>query len=100
MQTAEQTERVLAEGQFEMGADILRGGHAIYRVPSCTHWDDDAIRVVDRNGVAVVQSERREYSGCRSWSTGEWIDLRSLGPVEGLEVVEDHPRGCCCDDCY
>jgi hypothetical protein len=98
MQTA--SENILAEGHFEMGADILRNGEKIYRVPSCTHWDDDAIRVIERDGEAVVQSERREYSGTRSFGTDEWSDVRSLGPAEGLEVVEDHPRGCCCDDCY
>lgn len=80
---------ILAEGKFERGADILRNGEAIYRVPACTHWDDDAIRVIARDGEAVVQVERREYSGCRSWGTDEWTDVRTIGPVEGLVVCVD-----------
>ena len=94
------TPKILAEGHFDMGADILRSGEKIARVPAFTWWDDDHLRLIDRDGEAVMQAERREYSGCRSWGTDEWSDVRSLGPVEGLEVVEDHPRGCCCDDCY
>ena len=82
-------ENIMAEGQFERGADIMRNGKRVYRVPIFTHWDDDHIRVVERNGEAVVQSERREYSGTRSWGTDEWNDILSLGPVEGIEVVED-----------
>jgi hypothetical protein len=91
---------ILAEGRFEIGADILRDGKIVYRVPSCTHWDDDSIRVIDREGEAIAQVERMEYSGTRSFGTGEWADVCSLGPVEGLAIAEDCPRGCQCSACY
>lgn len=80
---------ILAEGHFELGADILRDGAQVYRVPACTWWDDPAIRVIDRDGVAVVQAEVRKYSGTRSWSTDVWEDVQTLGPVKGLVVEYD-----------
>ena len=92
--------KTLAEGRFEIGADIVRDGQRIYRVPSATYWDDDVVRVIDRDGEAVVQSECRAYSGNRSSPTGEWTDEQVIGPVEGLEVIYDHARGCGCEECY
>lgn len=91
--------KVLACGGFEQGADIIRNGATVYRVPACTHWDDDHVRVIDRNGTAIVQIERREYSGTRSFGTDEWRDIHTIGHVDEIEIREDHPRGCCCEDC-
>ena len=90
---------ILAAGHFEQGADILRDGKPIYRVPSCTHWDDDAIRVIVRDGQAVAHVENRPRHGQRSFPSDEWADLKTLGPVEGLTVTHDCPRGCNCEDC-
>lgn len=55
---------------------IFRDGKRVAIVPECTWWDDDRVRVIERDGEAVLQAERRE--------TAEWSDLRSLGPIEGL----------------
>lgn len=92
-------EIVLAESQFEAGADILKNGEKVYRIPACTNWDDDAERVIDRDGEAVVQLEIREYSGNKSFSTDVWKDVKSLGRTREISVVEDHHRGCQCEEC-
>jgi hypothetical protein len=83
----ETVETVIFVGGFESGAEIFRDGKRIATVPPCTWWDDPRIRVIDRDGEAVVQEERRCISGNRSWPTDEWADIASLGPVEGLDVV-------------
>lgn len=94
------TTAILFQAGFESGAMLYRNGQRVYRVSPCTHWDDECERVVVRDGIAVTQLERREYSGHRPFSTDEWSDYRNLGPVEGLEIVEDCPRGCQCESCY
>lgn len=78
---------VIFTAGFESGAELLRAGERVGWVPPCTWWDDPRIRVVARDGLAILQEERRCISGTRSWPTDEWADIRSLGPVEGLEVV-------------
>ena len=80
------TENVIAEGHFERGADILRDGKLIYRVSPCTWSDDDAEKVVNENGEAVVYISHRYGNG---QPDDEFVRLKSLGPVEGLEVIED-----------
>jgi hypothetical protein len=77
-------ENIIFSGGFESGLGIYRGGKRVAIVPECTYWDDDHIRVINRDGEAFMQSERREYSGTRSFGTNEWADIRSLGPVAGL----------------
>ena len=82
--TSTQQDRVLFTASFRHGLGIFRGGERISIIPSCTHWDDDHYRVVERGGEALVQIERREYNGTHSRGTGEWSDHSSLGSVEGL----------------
>jgi len=92
--------RILAQGGFERGTDVLRNGEPLCRVPACTYWDDDRFRVIEVNGEALVQYERLEIRGRRAFPTGEWTTLSNLGPVSELVFKDDCPRGCCCDECY
>jgi hypothetical protein len=86
-------ERVIFQNRFNVGANILRAGVEIDRIPAKTWWDDDRYIMIDRDGEAVLQIERDE----------EWVDSQSYGPIEGLEIREDCPacggRGCVyCED--
>ena len=78
------SENVIFDGGFRSGLGIYRAGKRVGLVPERTCWDDDSIRVISRDGEAVIQSERLEYTGNRSCGTDEWSDVRSLGPIEGL----------------
>ena len=76
--------KVIFAGGFKSGLGIYRAGKCVAIVPESTWWDDDHVRVIERDGEAVLQSERLECTGSRSWGTGEWSDIRSLGAIEGL----------------
>lgn len=69
-------ETVLFKASFESGLGIYRNGIRVAIVPECTYWDDDAFRVIDRDGECILQM----------WGTDEWSDVRSIGPVAGLTV--------------
>ena len=84
-----ETEVVLAEGRFEQGSEIFRGDIKVYRVPPRTHQEDDAERIIDRKGLAIIQVAFRENSDHRPAGTGDWTDVGDLGPLEGLEFIED-----------
>lgn len=85
-------ETILFQGRFEVGADVFRAGKKIARVSQCTRWDDDKEIVVSRGNRAFLEV----------WNdfAQDWEPYLDLGPVEGLEIVEDCPRGCYCSDCY
>jgi hypothetical protein len=72
-------EIVLFQNGFNRGADLLRNGVKIDRIPAHTRWDDDSYILIDRDSEAVLQIER----------DGEWVDSETYGPVKGLEIVED-----------
>ena len=85
---------VIFAGGFRSGLGIYRDGRIVATVPERTCWDDDSIRVISRDGEAVIQSERLEYVGTRSLATGEWIDIRLLGPIAGLTRSGYDEDGC------
>lgn len=80
---------VLAEGHFNRGYDIFRDGLLIDRVPQCTYWSDDFIRLINRDGIAVFQEQEVDYCGTKAYPTGRWNDLYSIGPAKDLQIVED-----------
>jgi hypothetical protein len=84
------TDIVLAEAGFEKGFDLYRDGEHLRRIPSCTYWDDDAYRIVNRGGTIIRQ--RRVFSGTRSLPTDEWEDCGSLGPIAGVSIEFDNGR--------
>lgn len=89
MMKSTDTDIVLAEAGFEKGFDLYRDGDHIRRIPSCTYWDDDAYRIVNRGGMIIRQCEKRLISGTQSWSTDEWEDCGSLGPIAGVSIEFD-----------
>jgi len=83
------TDIVLAEAGFEKGFDLYRDGEHLRRIPSCTYWDDDSYRIVNRGGTIIRQREKRVFSGTRSLPTDEWEDCGSLGPIAGVSIEFD-----------
>jgi hypothetical protein len=83
------TETIITRNRFDFGFDLYRNGEHFRRVPSCTYYDDDAYRLVNRDGTLILQREERIVRGNRSWSTDEWVDHRDLGSIEGVSVEFD-----------
>ena len=54
---------------------MFRQGRLIAIVPECTWHDDPSLRLIVREGEAIIQWEKDDNT---------WHDDRSLGPVEGL----------------
>lgn len=77
---------------FERGAEVRYSQPwdtvKFIRVPSNTYRSDDALRVVEIGGFAILQ-EKRET----------WESITFLGDAKKVAIREDHPRGCACEEC-
>ena len=92
-------EIIITMASFDRGADIYLGGKKVYRISPYAHAHDERERIINRDGIAVVQTEIREVRGNRSWPTDVWADVQALGPAEEIVVLDDHSPHCGCPDC-
>lgn len=82
---------VLAAGNHYHTIALSRDGIFVYNIPPQMFWNDARLRVVNRQGAAIVQRERTTWLNLAHHPTGEWEDIQHLGHVDGLTFTfEDH----------